>query len=192
MPRLHLASRSPRRRKLLEEAGIPYVPLDVEVDETSDESLAPEDLVVELARRKAMAGASLCHEGWVLGADTLVVLGERMLGKPADRREAERTLASLSGVEHRVLTGVALVDAAGDGSRDLAGFACTRVTMRRLDPEEIRAYVASGEADDKAGAYAIQENGGRFVERIEGSWSNVVGLPIELVEDLLARLETGS
>lgn len=188
MTRLWLASRSPRRRALLRGAGIPFEVVDVEVDETPPPGLEPEAVARELALRKARAGAGRAGQGWVLGADTLVVLGDRILGKPRDRRDASSMLAALSARPHRVVTGVALV---GPGGAEFSGYDVTHVVMRPMSPGEIRAYVDSGESDDKAGAYAIQEAGDRFVERLDGSWSNVVGLPMELLRDLLARTGDG-
>jgi septum formation protein len=125
----------------------------------------------------------------VLGADTEVAVGDTVLGKPRDREHAREMLRSLSGTTHRVLTGVCLLDARS-GAR-LEGVARTRVTMRALADAEIGAYVDSGEGDDKAGAYAIQETGDRFVTRVDGSWSNVVGLPMELLRGLLEQAGFG-
>ena len=180
---LILASRSPRRRHLLQEAGIPFSCLDLDVDETLDESLPPAIYAEILAERKARAGAARCLQGRVLGADTVVAVGGTILGKPRDRDDARRMLRLLSGTTHEVITGVCLVDAP-NGAAD-ARHATTRITMRAMTEDEIAAYVASGESDDKAGAYAIQENGDRFVERVEGSYSNVVGLPMELLQTML-------
>ena len=187
MIRLHLASQSPRRRRLLEEARIPFNLVVVDVEESLPPGLEPEAAVRELAERKAQAGAARCSFGWVLGADTMVVRGGRAFGKPADRRDAREMLASLSGADHEVLTGIALVSA--ENGRVISECASTRVSMRPLSTQEICTYVDSGEADDKAGAYAIQERGGEFVAKLEGSWSNVVGLPVELLRSMLARAE---
>jgi septum formation protein len=122
-------------------------------------------------------------EGLVLGADTIVELAGRIIGKPADKADAQRILSQLSGSEHHVLTGLALVDVAK--RRRLLAHDITRIRMRRITPEEIDAYVAGGEAMGKAGAYAIQETGDRYVETIDGSLTNVVGLPMELLERMI-------
>ncbi|MAG55533.1 MAG: septum formation protein Maf [Planctomycetes bacterium] len=183
MIRLHLASRSPRRRQLLQEAGIPFQLLDVDVEETVVGDPAPRAIAAALAEKKARAGAALVAKGVVLGSDTVVALDGRALGKPADRGHACEMLRDLAGSIHSVITGVSLVDAAT--GRALTETDETRVVMRGMTEAEITAYVASGESDDKAGGYAIQETGDRFVERIEGSYTNVVGLPMELLERML-------
>jgi septum formation protein len=146
---------------------------------------SPEMLVESLAYMKATASIEShgLRRGLVLGADTIVVLGDEIIGKPADEADARRILSQLSGAEQRVMTGVALVDAA-TGRRWLA-HDVTRLRMRRMTPQEIDAYVAGGEAMGKAGAYAIQETGDRYVEQMDGSMTNVVGLPMELLERML-------
>ncbi|NRA95747.1 MAG: septum formation protein Maf [Planctomycetes bacterium] len=179
MMHLKLASRSPRRRELLEEAGYTFDLVDVDVDETIEEVLDPVECARRLAKRKAVAGAQCVEAGWVLGADTLVVLGTKILGKPVDRSDAKAMLHDLSGSRHEVITGVCLVEArTGETFVDAE---VTKIVMRPMSESEIGAYVATGESDDKAGAYAIQENGDRFVESMEGSYTNVVGLPMELL-----------
>ncbi len=184
--RLVLASASPRRRALLEEAGLRFDVRPAAVDEEAPPSADPVALARGLAVRKARAAAALAGEGpaLVLGADTVVALdGGRLLGKPADRAEAEAHLRALSGTTHSVVTGVCLKEVPGGAEEVFHGE--TRVTMRPLSEEEIRRYADSGEGFDKAGGYAIQENGDRFVTGLRGSRSNVVGLP---VEELLVRL----
>ncbi len=183
---LFLASRSPRRRELLEAAGIPFRCVSGDVDESLAPGMTPEQAVCTLAVAKARKGAENCTGGIVLGADTLVALGDEILGKPLDREDARRMLRGLSGSCHRVLTGVALLRVA-DG-RLLVEHACTQVHMRELTEAEVAAYVASGESDDKAGAYAIQETADRFVTRIDGPYDNVVGLPVSLVQRMLQEL----
>lgn len=147
-------------------------------------------MAVRLAREKAHAVALHLSprdrgRAWVLGADTVVALGDQVLGKPSGAAEARRMLRSLSGRTHRVITGVA-VWRGSDGSM-VRGRRITRVTFRQLSQREIRDYVASGEPMDVAGAYAIQGRAGVFIPRISGSWSNVVGLPLDVVDDLLRR-----
>jgi septum formation protein len=174
-PRLVLASASPRRRQLLATLGVPAEVDPADVDEARLPGEAPDRYVLRLAGDKAervwaRRGGSLP----VLAADTAVIVDDCILGKPADAAEAGSMLRALSGRTHRVLTGVALRSGPGLETR-----LCTSlVSFRELGRAEIDAYWASGEPADKAGAYAIQGYGGAFVERIEGSWSGIVGLPL--------------
>jgi septum formation protein len=176
-PALLLASGSPRRADLLRTLGVAFRVLDVEVDETTRMGEAPVDYVRRLARDKARAGHAVAGDASlpVLAADTTVVLDGAILGKPLDDADARAMLARLAGRTHEVLTGVAVIDARG---LPVDTVLATRVRFRALTPAEIAAYVASGEPLDKAGAYGIQGLGGALVERIEGSYSNVVGLPL--------------
>jgi len=177
---IYLASRSPRRRALLEQIGVPYTLLGHDtVDESVHAGETPEAYVARVTRAKAEAGwtrirAAGLATAPVLAADTAVVAGRRILGKPVDRAEAARMLGLLSAKTHEVLTGVALRCAA----RCEFALSRSRVTFRRLDDDEIRAYLATGEADDKAGAYAIQGRAAQFVVALEGSYSGVMGLPL--------------
>jgi septum formation protein len=187
--RLHLvlASASPRREDLLRQAGYRFVvrpPGDVD-ERLVGHAPTPGAFVESLAYLKAAAAIEKhgLADALVLGADTAVELDGRLLGKPADEADARRILALLAGSEHRVLTGLALVEAAR-GRRWLA-HDTTVVRMRPMSPAEIAAYVSSGEALGKAGAYALQETADRYVESIRGSYTNVVGLPMELLERLL-------
>ena len=185
--RLVLASRSPRRAELLRRAGYAFTVAPADIDERSLPGETPEAHVARLAARKAAVAADR-HPGAVaLGADTVVVVGGLVLGKPADGVEAREMLRRLSGRTHDVLTGVAV--ASGAGRR--AEVARTRVTFRSLSPAEVDWYVASGEPADKAGAYAIQGRASRFVTGIEGSYTTVVGLPIAVVDRLLRSLAAG-
>jgi septum formation protein len=181
--RLILASASPRRAELLTSAGFTFEVAPADVDETLRPGEAPEAYALRVARDKAAAAADGCREpgSIVLAADTVVAASGRILGKPRNNDEATGMLRLLSGAEHDVHTAVVIRSAAGERS-DLN---TTRVRFLRLTEEEIRWYVASGEPDGKAGAYAIQGRAARFVDRIEGSWSNVVGLPISTVYRLL-------
>ena len=183
---LVLASSSPRRHELLDMLGIPHTVDPADVDETPRPGESAELLAPRLAREKAMAVASRRQGSWVLGADTLVVIDADVLGKPRSPAEAERMLGRLSAREHRVVTAVAL---ARDGT---VHEACdvTRVRFRSIAPEQIRAYVATGEPMDKAGAYGVQGAGAALVERIEGDFFGVMGLPLRLVVDLLAAAGT--
>ncbi|MBI4577616.1 MAG: septum formation protein Maf [Planctomycetes bacterium] len=188
--RLVLASSSPRRRELLAGRDYRFEVRPAGVREEVAPGLSPEEVARELARRKAEAVAPGAPPGSVVvGADTVVALGTEVLGKPADRAEARRMLTRLSGTSHRVITAVCLVEA--PGGRPLVRHETTRVVMRPLGAEDVEAYVASGESDGKAGAYAIQETGDRFVRSVEGSYSNVVGLPMELLESMLSELGGG-
>lgn len=180
---LILASASPRRADLLTAAGIPFETLPVHLDETALPGEAPEAHVRRLAEAKARAALALRSDARVLGADTIVVLEGRILGKPRDAGEAHEMLRGLAGRCHDVLTGVALVSASGAAVE----VARTRVWFAPMTEADIAEYVGSGEPMDKAGAYGIQGLASRYVERIDGSYTNVVGLPVALVARLLAR-----
>lgn len=186
MTPIFLASSSPRRRALLEQAGIPFTLLTPQVDEEMDGDLPPPHQLVErLARRKAAAGARLVDRGLVIGADTVVVFQGRVLGKPADLAGAEEMLRLLQGASHDVFTGLAVIEQ--PGGRILSGWERTRVTFRPLTDEEIRLYAATGEPADKAGAYAAQGLGAIFITSIEGCYFNVVGLPLARLAVMLAE-----
>jgi septum formation protein len=179
-----LASGSPRRTQLLSLLGITHeVDAGHGVDETPGANERPEALATRLAREKALSVAARHPGRPVLAADTLVVLHGEVLGKPGSAADAEAMLARLSGREHTVVTAVAL---ALDG-RVFERLDRTRVTFRPLAPETIRAYIATGEPMDKAGAYGLQGFGAVLVERIEGDCFGVIGLPLRLVVDLLAE-----
>jgi septum formation protein len=184
---IYLASGSPRRRELLTQIGVPFVPLSAAIDETPLPGEAPADYVARLALGKARAGfASVpadARQGVVLGADTAVIVDARILGKPVDRADALAMLASLSGREHQVLTAVALFD----GTRSEVVSVSAQVRFRVIEPAEAQAYWASGEPVDKAGGYAIQGLGAVFVTSLQGSYSAVVGLPLCETAALLGR-----
>lgn len=173
---LILASQSPRRAEILKQAGIPFVVHAVTVDETPHEHEAPEKYVQRLAETKALAVHSGPDDA-VLGADTTVVIDGEMLGKPTDDEDARRMLALLSGRRHEVLTGICIKR----GMDVTTDWAVTQVWFATMAPHEIEEYVASGEPMDKAGGYAIQGLACKFVEKIDGCYFNVVGLPIALV-----------
>jgi septum formation protein len=184
--RLVLASQSPRRRELLESVGLAVEVRPAAADESVHPGEGPEAYVGRVAADKARAVEPGPGE-IVLAADTAVVLSGEVLGKPRDDGDARRMLRALSGVEHLVLTGVCARRGA-PGPAEAAAMVSTRVRFAPIDEERIAWYVASGEPRDKAGAYAIQGQGGAFVRAVEGSVSNVVGLPLEETLALLARL----
>ena len=203
--RLVLASASPRRADLLRAAGYAFETLAVDLDERRRPGEPPADYVARLAREKSSAAMQrfveraqgVCHgperdalhDIVVLGADTTVVVDDHILGKPADDLEAEQMLLALSGRSHEVLTGVSLRTSSHERGRVVA----TRVYMTALSPNDVAWYVASGEGRDKAGGYAVQGLASRFIPRVDGSYANVVGLPVATVAELLRELaSTGS
>jgi septum formation protein len=205
---LVLASASPRRQELLRNAGISFAVQPADIDETPLPGETPKDCAERLAREKALAVFQDRPRDCALGADTIVVVDETILGKPSDADDAARMLRLLSGRTHQVITGVCLVAPAGagrmsgaskdghyeklrteklrTGNRELrTASETTLVTMSELSDADIRDYIATGEPMDKAGAYAIQGVASRWIPRIEGDYSNVVGLPIALVYRML-------
>lgn len=176
MGALFLASASPRRRELLAQIGVPFSLLDVSVDEMPSPTESPEAYVERVARDKALAGLAGIGEGdsYVLGADTSVVLDQRILGKPVDRADGLAMLAALSGRTHRVMTAVALASRTACEVRVVI----SEVTFRTIEEAEAERYWDSGEPQDKAGGYAIQGWGAVFVSQLHGSYSAVVGLPL--------------
>jgi septum formation protein len=216
---LVLASASPRRQELLRSAGISFVVQAADIDETPLAGEAARECAERLAREKALAVWRKRPQDVVLGADTVVVVEGKILGKPVDREDAVRMLRLLAGRVHEVITGVAVFSArpAGadkppllprpgrSGAPEISGGATqstenrelrtssetTLVTMSEISDEEIREYVATGEPMDKAGAYAIQGRAARWIPRIEGDYSNVVGLPVALVYRMLSEVKAG-
>jgi septum formation protein len=185
-----LASASPRRQELLRNAGISFTVQPAYINETPLASESPRDCAERLAREKALAVSQANSEQWVLGADTIVVVDDAILGKPRDAEDAARMLRLLSGRTHAVITGVCVVEPVVSGHGPGAGeiktaSETTLVTFCDLSDREIRDYVATGEPMDKAGAYAIQGIASRWIPRIEGDYSNVVGLPVALVYRML-------
>ena len=186
--RLTLASASPRRREILASLRIPFDVVIPDVEELTDG--VPEEVVVENARRKAAAGRQAGEDTLTLGVDTEVILAGRLLGKASDRTEARRRLEALSGRTHTVLSGVVLYGASPPDAEPAArsGVARSEVTFRELDEATLETYLASGEWRDRAGAYAIQGLGSILIERVEGDFSNVVGLPVTLLLALAPEL----
>lgn len=181
---LVLASASPRRRELLDAAGFEFTVDVADVDETRHPGEPAGAYARRVALAKAEAVAARHPDAFVLGADTVVVLDDEVLGKPVDDADAVRMVTGLAGRSHRVLTAVAIV---GQGTT-VDAIEETVVWMQALTPTEIVAYVESGEPRDKAGAYGIQGRASRFIPKIEGSYSNVVGLPVATVDALLRRV----
>jgi len=182
-PKIILASNSPRRRELLTQIGLSFTVSPADADERVMPGESPEAYAVRVALDKARIAADRAREGLVIAADTIVVVGDSVLGKPADARDAEDMLALLAGKEHRVITALAVMDAGT--ARSVTRTSVTKVWFRDLTTREIEAYVATGEPMDKAGAYGIQERGALLVDRIEGCYSNVVGLPLSLLGEML-------
>ena len=186
--RLLLASTSPRRQELLRQAGFDFEVRPSHIVEEIQPGERPEEFARRAAREKAMDVAAFSPPGsFVLGADTVVVIDGEVLGKPSDLEDATRMLRLLSGRTHQVHTGICLVRAPDE--IEALKHETTLVTFRELDEEEIRSYVESGEPLDKAGAYAVQGLASKFVTRISGCYSNVVGLPVALVYGILKRVE---
>jgi septum formation protein len=185
---LVLASASPRRQELLRNAGIPFTVEPADINETPLAGELPRDCAERLAREKALAVSQRRPQDYVIGADTIVVIEGAMLGKPRDAGDAARMLRLLSGRLHEVITGVCVVMPAASGQRPVVSETAsqlTLVTMGALSEDEILEYVATGEPLDKAGAYAIQGIASRWIPRIDGDYSNVVGLPVAMVYAML-------
>lgn len=184
--RLVLASSSAERRRLLSEAGYRFEVIEPGGEEDFGHD-NPRQLAERLAYFKARRVADRVPSGLVLGADTICLLGEQVIGKPTDEDDARRILRTLAGTRHRVITGLCLLEASS-GVR-IVGSEVTWVTMRPMSDQEIEDYVASGAGWGKAGAYAVQPENDPYVERIEGSISNVLGLPMELFERMLRAIK---
>ncbi len=197
---LILASASPRRQELLRNAGIPFTVQPADIDETPFAGESPRACAQRLAQEKALAVFKNRPQEFVLGADTIVVIDEMILGKPRDAQDAARMLRLLSGRTHTVITGVCVLEPVAGGQLPVASQTklttgnrqpatavseSTLVTMCDISDDEIRDYIATGEPMDKAGAYAIQGIASRWITRIEGDYSNVVGLPVALVYAML-------
>jgi septum formation protein len=179
--KLVLASRSPRRSELLKAAGFEFTVRVADIDETPRNGEAPRDYVLRVAEEKARSVAAGDDEV-VLAADTTVVLGNEIMGKPIDAADAARMLRALAGRRHEVITAICI----GRGARVTCEIASTAVWFAPLSEAEIADYVASGEPMDKAGAYGIQGLASKFIDRIDGSYTNVVGLPVALTYRLIS------
>ncbi|MHB0870017.1 MAG: Maf family protein, partial [Chloroflexota bacterium] len=185
MARLILASQSPRREALLRQAGLEFEISPSDVEERLSETLSPAEAAETLALEKARWVAAQRSEGLVIGADTVVVVGGQILGKPVGAEDARAMLRLLSGREHQVITGIAVVDAGSGGCR--SDSVTTAVSFAPLSQEIIDRYVATGEPLDKAGAYAIQGFGALLIEGIRGCYNNVVGLPLRRLAEMLGE-----
>jgi len=181
LPKLILASSSPRRAEILTAVGWEYEKQIADIDETELPAEKPAEYVRRLAREKAEAVAGKFTDALVLGADTIVVIENKIVGKPKDLTDARRMLKMLSGNWHEVLTGVALVKTAEGDSETKVDLQRTRVKFAVLSDEEIEFLIERGEPLDKAGAYAVQAQAALFIEQIEGDYWNVVGLPVNLI-----------
>ena len=178
-----LASQSPRRIELLKTIIKNFRIVPSKIDEVCDTALSPEKNAVLLGRKKATWVAKHHSNNLVIGADTMVVLENKIIGKPTDAENARQILRQLSGQEHKVITGVAVVH-----SKIFSAVSISHVRIKALTPNKINSYVESGEPMDKAGAYAIQGEGSFLVENYSGSYSNIIGLPMDLLKDLLQKL----
>jgi len=185
---LILASASPRRRHLLLSLGIPFKVIPSHVEEDNEHGYAPEKFALDMAKKKAENVYAKIKNGWVLGADTIVVVEEDILGKPKDYKDAKDMLAKLSGREHTVITGFCILRPSGKISHMES--VRSKVIIRELTEEEINAYLDTKEPFDKAGAYAVQGIGAFMIKSISGSYTNVVGLP--LCEVILALKKIGA
>ena len=177
-----LASQSPRRIKLLKTIIENFLVIPSKIDEVCDINLSPEENAILLGRNKATSVAKYHPNNLIIGADTMVVLKNKIIGKPTDIENARQILRQLSGQEHEVITGITVVH-----SQILSASQISRVRMKNLSLKDINSYVESGESMDKAGAYAIQGEGSFLVESYSGSYTNIIGLPMELLEDLLQK-----
>jgi septum formation protein len=198
--KLILASKSARRAEILRAVDWPFQAIAANIDESRGASEDAVTYVMRLAREKAETVAAKISDGLVLGADTVVVVGNEILGQPRDDQDAQRMLGLLSGKWHQVVTGVALMRAGKHSEsgvpsgaaplvcKSLTAHETTRVRFGEMSAEEIDWYVSTGEPRDKAGAYAIQGSAALFIEEIEGDYFNIVGLPIRLVYELLRKL----
>lgn len=184
MKRIILASASPRRKELLETAGAEFEICVADVDESIPEGTPPADAAKMTAQKKALAVAESHKESIVIGADTIVVAGDKILGKPRDKADATAMLTMLSGAEHQVITGVCI--ACED--KEISFAQVSKVKFYDLTAAEIAAYVETGEPMDKAGAYGIQGKGCTLVEKIEGDYFNIVGLPVARVMREISKL----
>ena len=182
--KLILASRSPRRSELLRSLGVEFEVSPSKVEEITDPEQSPEQNAIKVARDKALWVARHNPDSYVLGADTMVVLGQEIIGQPRDEEDACRILSKLAGKQHKVITGVTLITPEAEEYKTAV---VSTVFIKAVSENQIRSYIATGEPLDKAGAYAIQGEGSFLVESWEGSYSNIVGLPLEALTGLFQQ-----
>lgn len=192
LPKLILASGSPRRAEILSFVGWGFEKHIADIDESEHPGEKPEDYVQRLAYEKAETVAKSYENALILGADTTVLINNRIIGKPVDLDDARQMLKMLSGSWHEVLTGIALVSVSGNEVKTVVDLQRTSVKFAELSGEEIEFLVQKGEPLDKAGAYAVQAQAALFIEKIEGDYWNVVGLPVNLVYTLWHQLKVAS
>lgn len=185
MKKIILASKSPRRKELLEKCGIEFECMPMNIDESLNEGDTLEEKIRILSQRKASACLAAYPDAVVIGSDTIVTVDEKILGKPKNREEAKEMLRELSGRTHRVITGLCIIGSA----RTYTDVSVSEVTFAPLSEEEIDAYTESGECDDKAGSYAIQGLGGKFITHISGDYYAIMGLPLNLVYEELKNID---
>jgi len=193
--RIILASSSPRRKALIEGLGINFYVCPTGIEEDIHEGENPREHALRLARDKARKARDRCHTRnehdlmgcFFIGADTIVILDGRIMGKPADEEDAERMLRALGGRTHSVITAFSIIE--GSTCEEISEVVESLVTMKELTTDEIKDYVATGEPMDKAGSYAVQGIGSSLVEKVEGSYTNVVGLPIEELDTALKSFD---
>ena len=179
-----LASKSPRRSELLERIGLEFTVFPTDFEEK--DHLPPEEIAIHNAIGKAQKAASHFRNALVIGVDTIVVaVNGDILGKPKDKKDAKRILRLLSNTTHKVMSGICVIDS--DSNKNIVSVETTIITMDRLDEDDIDAYIASGEGEDKAGGYAIQGLGSLYISKIEGDYFNVVGLPINRLRKILQK-----
>ncbi len=181
-PKLILASQSPRRIELLKAEGYSFNVIPASIEETIDPRLSPQKNVLAIARKKAQKIHEKHQNHFVLGADTIVVLEGNIIGKPGDSKDANKILNHLNGKEHEVMTAISFIDSKGKLFEEVE---ISKVRIKTLTQEIIDSYIKTGEPLDKAGAYAIQGKGASLVESWSGSYSNIIGLPIEMVKKIL-------
>lgn len=186
MKKIILASQSPRRKELLQLLNIPFVVHPSDVEEKVNSDFLPYQVVESLALQKANDVATYYHEGIIIGTDTIVVHNEKILGKPKDETDAFNILKQLQGQAHEVYSGLALIDASTN--RTLVSHRMTKVFMYPLSDDDIKFYIETNEPMDKAGAYGIQGLGSVFIEKIDGDYFNVVGLPLSLLREELLKI----
>ncbi len=188
MDTLILASKSPRRREILKLLGIPFIVFEPETNEKIEKNVKKViPTVIENSRRKVSSVVKYFNNGLIVGVDTVVVVMNRIIGKPVDDEEARKFLKMLSGNRHCVYSGITVMDISS--KRSISGISKTYVTFKRLNREEIERYLETNEWVDKAGGYAIQQKAAFFIKKIEGSYYNVVGLPVETLYEILIKFD---